>query len=158
MKLKMVNFGSILVRSIGFWWLLLKQVLIGSMPLLNSQVVFMPLQKLKLCLCHSQFSIPPSMPFSTIQHENGSINSRISVYTFVLTKIILCSDLERLLGVSGAQKIQNFQILAKIRTSQENLFFIGNQKHWNEYTVLIWATYVQICIKRLTFSVLSRNW
>jgi hypothetical protein len=69
------------------------------------------------------------MPFSTIQHENGSINSRISVYTFVLTKIILCSDLERLLGVSGTQEIQNFQILAKIRTSQENLFFIGNQKH-----------------------------
>ena len=98
--------------------------LIGSMQLLNSQVVFMPLQKLKLCLCHSQFSIPPSMPFSTIQHENGSINSRISVYTFVLTKINLCSDLERLLGVSGTQEIQNFQILAKIRTSQKNLIFL----------------------------------
>ena len=102
--------------------------LIGSMPLLSSQVVFMPFQKLKLCLCHSQFSIPPSMPFSTIQHENGSINSRISVYTFVLTKIILCSDLERLLGVSGTQEIQNFQILAKIRTSQENLFFYRKSK------------------------------
>jgi hypothetical protein len=90
--------------------------LIGPMQLLNSQVVFMPLQKLKLCLCHSQFSITPSMPFS--------------VYTFVLTKIILCSDLERLLGVSGTQKIQNFQILEKnynfSEKSKKNLQEIKN--------------------------------
>jgi hypothetical protein len=65
------------------------------------------------------------MPFSTIPHENGSVNNRISAYTFVLTIIILCLDLECLLGVSGAKnpKLSNFakfELLRKIQKITEN--------------------------------------
>jgi hypothetical protein len=70
----------------------------------------------KIEVMSMSFSIlnTPSIPLSAIQHENSLVNSCILVYTFVLTKITLCSDLECPFGCFGPQKIQKFQILAKI--------------------------------------------
>jgi hypothetical protein len=43
------------------------------------------IKKLKLCLCHSQFSIPLSMPFSAIQHHILPMYPVFVPYTTVCT-------------------------------------------------------------------------
>lgn len=53
-------------RSAALHWVMLYIGLIGSMPLQFSQVGDMPLQKLNLDICHYNFFVFLSMPFSPI--------------------------------------------------------------------------------------------
>jgi hypothetical protein len=53
------------------------------------------------------------MPFSAIEYENSSVNTCISAYAFVLTKITLCSDFGRRFGCFGPQKIHFFSNFGK---------------------------------------------